>query len=165
MTRHARQTAFIKGSLPRVSFRESAHVHDFARKYWCFPNCYIGCADGILEEYNEEDEEDGYISDDSVDPDNMTYEVRLYKRWITLQRKAPDNSGQVFFYLCQRWCVQVPGHVQPSLNLADVSRNSKRWAKQWVRSHAASHRTSLMRSPMPSTPAASPMKNRPTVRA
>ncbi|CAL8470014.1 g9556 [Coccomyxa elongata] len=30
-------------------------------------------ADGILEEYNE-DEEDGYISDDSVDPDNMTYE-------------------------------------------------------------------------------------------
>lgn len=37
----------------------------------------VCCSDGgIVEEYNEDDE-DGYMSDDSVDPDNMTYEVNV----------------------------------------------------------------------------------------
>lgn len=58
-----------------------------------FRKC-MGCADGILEEYNE-DEEDGYISDDSVDPDNMTYEVRVYKLRITPATQAPNVLGEV----------------------------------------------------------------------
>ncbi|KAK9915775.1 hypothetical protein WJX75_004004 [Coccomyxa subellipsoidea] len=47
---------------------------------------------GIVEEYNEDDE-DGYMSDDSVDPDNMTYEElqALGEAVGTVSRGVPQD--------------------------------------------------------------------------
>ena len=42
------------------------------------PHCLmLQCmrAGGIAEGYDEDEDEDGYVTEDSVDPDNMTYEV------------------------------------------------------------------------------------------
>lgn len=35
-------------------------------------------AGNIAEDYEEDTDEDGYLTEDSVDPDNMTYEVCIH---------------------------------------------------------------------------------------
>ncbi len=118
-----------------------------------------------MEEYNE-DEEDGYMTDDSVDPDNMTYEVGatvsmfdlavgLCCKVLLLSREAP-SSATTELLLALRILTG---------NLSCLCRSCKPWGRLWARSRAASHRTSLMRFPTPNTPAASQTRTRLTVRA
>jgi hypothetical protein len=41
----------------------------------CSERVLLCAAGGIAEEYDEDEDEEGYVTEDSVDPDNMTYEV------------------------------------------------------------------------------------------
>jgi hypothetical protein len=95
-----------------------------------------------MEEEDEEESEDGYLTEDSVDPDNMTYEVHF--PYILLGSIA---------------CAKISSHCFCStiVSASVTRRNCKHWGKLWAVSRAAFRKTSSMRFQMPSTAAASLM--------